>query len=75
METRDASTLSIISKRIDNVPGTHTVTYESSIDRIDLTHTAHNRKGFASGALLAAEWLQNKKGVFTMEDVLGFNKH
>ena len=75
METRDASTLSIISKRIDNVPGTHTVTYESSIDRIDLTHTAHNRKGFASGALLAAEWLQNKKGVFTMDDVLGFNKH
>ena len=75
METRDASTLSIISKRIDNVPGTHTVTYESSIDRIDLTHTARNRKGFASGALLAAEWLQNKKGVFTMEDVLGFNKH
>ncbi len=75
METRDASTLSIISKRIDNDPGTHTVTYESSIDRIDLTHTAHNRKGFASGALLAAEWLQNKKGVFTMEDVLGFNKH
>ena len=65
--------LPIISKREDNVPGTHLVTYESSIDRIDLIHTAHNRKGFAGGALLAAEWLVGKKGAYTMEDVLGFN--
>ncbi len=74
VDTNDNSTLTIISKRIDNVPGTHVVTYESSIDKIDLIHTAHNRKGFAGGALLAAEWLQNKKGAFSMEDVLGFNK-
>ncbi len=73
-ETNDASTLSIISKREDNVPGTHLVTYESAIDRIDLVHTAHNRKGFAGGALLAAEWLVGKKGAYSMEDVLGFNK-
>lgn len=74
-DTNDASTLSIISKREDHVPGTHLVTYESSIDRIDLVHTAHNRKGFASGALLAAEWLVGKKGAYSMEDVLGFNTH
>ena len=73
-ETNDASTLSIISKREENVPGTHVVTYESSIDRIDLVHTAHNRKGFAGGALLAAEWIVGKKGAYSMEDVLGFNK-
>lgn len=66
--------LSIISKREENVPGTHTVTYESSIDKIELTHLAHNRKGFAGGAVLAAEWLKDKKGAFSMEDVLGFNK-
>ncbi|HNE51023.1 MAG: 4-hydroxy-tetrahydrodipicolinate reductase [Chitinophagales bacterium] len=66
--------LSILSKREENVPGTHTVTYESSIDKIELTHIAHNRKGFASGAVLAAQWLKGKKGAYTMEDVLGFNK-
>ena len=66
--------LSIISKREENVPGTHTITYESSIDKIELTHLAHNRKGFAGGALLAAEWLKDKKGAYSMEDVLGFNK-
>jgi 4-hydroxy-tetrahydrodipicolinate reductase len=65
--------LSVISKRENNVPGTHFVTYESTVDRIDLIHTAHNRKGFASGALLAAEWLIGKKGAYSMEDVLGFN--
>ena len=69
-----ADVLSIISKREENVPGTHTVTYESSIDKIELTHLAHNRKGFAGGAVLAAEWLKDKKGAFSMEDVLGFNK-
>lgn len=72
-ETNDGSVLSIISKREENVPGTHVITYESSIDRIDLIHTAHNRKGFAGGALLAAEWLVGKKGAYSMEDVLGFN--
>lgn len=73
-ETLDAETLSIISKREENVPGTHVVSYESDIDKIDLIHTAHNRKGFAGGALLAADWLMHKKGAYSMEDVLGFNK-
>lgn len=70
----ESEIISIISKREENVPGTHVVTYESSIDKIELTHTAHNRKGFASGALLAAEWIVGKKGAYSMEDVLGFNK-
>lgn len=73
-ETKNTETLSILSKREENVPGTHIVTYESDIDKIDLIHTAHNRKGFAGGALLAADWLLNKKGAYSMEDVLGFNK-
>ena len=62
--------LSIISKRIDPAPGTHTIKYTSAIDDIEITHTAHNRQGFASGAVLAAEFLQGKKGIFTMKDVL-----
>jgi 4-hydroxy-tetrahydrodipicolinate reductase len=60
----------IEAKRIPDVPGTHTITYASEIDTIEMTHTAHNRKGFALGAVVAAEWLQDKKGVFTMKDVL-----
>ncbi|MCO7184702.1 4-hydroxy-tetrahydrodipicolinate reductase [Tenacibaculum sp. XPcli2-G] len=56
--------------RTPNVPGTHTVTYNSEIDTIDIKHTAHNRQGFALGAVIAAEWLNNKTGVFTMRDVL-----
>jgi 4-hydroxy-tetrahydrodipicolinate reductase len=63
--------LSIISKRIDPAPGTHIVTYTSAIDDIEIKHTAHSRSGFALGAILAAEFIYNKKGVFTMEDVLG----
>lgn len=63
--------LAIISKRIDNVPGTHVVKYSSAIDDIELTHTAHNREGFALGAVLAAEFIQQRKGVFSMQDVLG----
>jgi len=74
-DTNKAEIVSIISKREENVPGTHVVTYESSIDKIELTHIAHNRKGFAGGALLAAEWLVGKKGAYSMEDVLGFNTH
>ena len=64
--------LSIISKRIDPAPGTHIIRYDSEIDSIEITHTAHNRKGFASGAVLAAEFLAGKKGVFSMSEVLGF---
>ena len=62
--------LEIISKRIDEVPGTHTVTYSSAIDEISITHIAHNRKGFALGAVIAAEWVKDKKGIFGMNDLL-----
>ena len=62
--------LPITSKRQGTVPGTHFVCYQSEIDRIEISHTAHNRKGFALGALIAAEWILNKKGVFSMSDVL-----
>ena len=65
------SDLGILSLRIDPAPGTHTVNYTSSIDDIKITHTAHNRKGFAQGAVLAAEFIIGKKGIFEMKDVLG----
>lgn len=63
--------LVIISERIDPAPGTHIITYKSEIDDIEIKHTAHNRKGFATGAVLAAEYLHDKKGIYTMSDVLG----
>lgn len=63
----------IKAKRIPDVPGTHTVTYTSEIDDIEIKHEAHNRTGFALGAVIAAEWLVNKKGVFTMKDVLNLS--
>jgi 4-hydroxy-tetrahydrodipicolinate reductase len=66
----DKSELGIISKRIDEVPGTHTVTYGSEVDEISITHIAHSRKGFALGAVIAAEWLKGKKGVFGMNDLM-----
>jgi 4-hydroxy-tetrahydrodipicolinate reductase len=64
--------LPILSERKDPAPGTHSIKYHSSIDDIEIIHTAHNREGFAGGAVLAAEFIQNKKGVFSMKDVLGF---
>ena len=64
--------LPILSERIDPAPGTHEVKYLSAIDDIEIIHTAHNREGFAGGAVLAAEFIQHKKGVFSMKDVLGF---
>lgn len=67
----DPDKLGIVSRRIDPAPGTHVVRYTSEVDDIEIRHTAHSRKGFASGALTAAEWLVGKKGVFTMQDVLG----
>ena len=70
--TQNHDQLSIISKRIDEVPGTHSVKYSSSIDDIEIIHTAHNRDGFAEGAVLAAEFIIGKKGIFSMKDVLGF---
>lgn len=63
-------TIPIVAKRIEDVPGTHTVTYESEVDTIEIKHTAHNRQGFALGAVIAAEWIVGKKGIFTMNDVL-----
>ena len=62
----------IDAKRIENIPGTHSITYNSEIDSIEITHTAHNREGFALGAVIAAEWIIEKKGIFTMKDVLDF---
>lgn len=62
----------ITARRIDPAPGTHIVTYTSSIDTVEISHTAHSREGFATGAVLAAEWLVGKKGVFSMKDMLGF---
>jgi len=71
-DTTNKNELSIISKRIDEVPGTHSVKYSSAVDDIEIIHTAHNRKGFAEGAVLAAEFLQGKKGIYSMKEVLGF---
>jgi 4-hydroxy-tetrahydrodipicolinate reductase len=69
----DNEIIPISSKRIKDVPGTHIVAYESEIDSIEIKHTAHNRKGFAHGAIIAAEWLINKNGVYTMKDVLNLD--
>ena len=60
----------IDSQRIEDETGIHTVTYCSSVDEIEIKHTAKNRDGFAMGAIIAAEWIQNKKGIFNMQDVL-----
>ena len=62
--------IEIKAKRIENVPGTHNINYNSEIDSIEITHTAHNRHGFGLGAVVAAEWIIGKKGIFTMKDVL-----
>jgi 4-hydroxy-tetrahydrodipicolinate reductase len=62
--------LEIISERIDPAAGTHKVKYSSAIDDIEIVHTAHNRMGFALGAVLAAEFIKDKKGIFNMKDVL-----
>jgi 4-hydroxy-tetrahydrodipicolinate reductase len=64
--------LEILSERMDPAPGTHIVAYGSAIDTITITHEAHSRKGFATGAVLAAEFLAGKKGIYRMSDVLGF---
>ncbi|PXY44174.1 4-hydroxy-tetrahydrodipicolinate reductase [Flavobacterium hydrophilum] len=70
MEDPKPKEIYIEAKRIGDVPGTHTVTYDSTVDSIELKHTAHNREGFALGAVIAAEWLAGKKGIYTMKDVL-----
>jgi 4-hydroxy-tetrahydrodipicolinate reductase len=73
LETPISNEIHIDAKRIENVPGTHSVFYDSEVDQIEIKHTAHSREGFALGAVVAAEWLIGKKGVFTMKDVLGLN--
>ena len=62
--------LEIISERIDPAPGTHIIKYSSAVDDIEIIHTAHSRKGFALGAVMAAEFIKDKKGLFSMKDVL-----
>tara|TARA_B110001450_G_scaffold183202_1_gene171221 strand:- start:2990 stop:3691 length:702 start_codon:yes stop_codon:yes gene_type:complete len=69
-EVTSEENISIIAKRISKVPGTHTVWYDSEVDSLEIKHTAHNRKGFALGAVVAAEWISDKTGVFSMRDVL-----
>jgi 4-hydroxy-tetrahydrodipicolinate reductase len=73
LETPISNEIHIDAKRIENVPGTHSIFYDSEVDQIEIKHTAHSREGFALGAVIAAEWLIGKKGVFTMKDVLGLN--
>ena len=70
-ESTTSNEIPVIAKRIADVPGTHIIDYTSEVDSIKIEHIAHNRNGFALGAVIAAEWIQYKKGVFTMKDVLG----
>lgn len=69
-EENDSDKLFIEVEREGDVPGTHVVNYDSSVDQIQIKHTAHNRDGFALGAVIAAHWLAGKTGVYTMRDVL-----
>ena len=71
LENASTNEIYIDAKRIENIPGTHSVFYDSKVDQIEIKHTAHSREGFALGSVIAAEWLVGKKGVFTMKDVLG----
>jgi 4-hydroxy-tetrahydrodipicolinate reductase len=73
LETPKENELQIDAKRIENIPGTHSVFYNSEVDLIEIKHEAHNREGFALGSVIAAEWILGKKGVFTMKDVLDLN--
>jgi 4-hydroxy-tetrahydrodipicolinate reductase len=70
LDSPKVNEIGIIAKRIENVPGTHEITYTSDVDTIAIKHTAHSREGFALGAVVAAEWIIGKKGVFSMNDVL-----
>ena len=72
-ESDKAEELIIISKREDPAPGTHSIKYSSAVDDIEIIHTAHTRQGFALGAVLAAEYIFDKKGIFSMKDVLNIN--
>ncbi len=72
-DLNENNAIPVIAYRVENVPGTHRVTYSGADDDIAIQHTAHNRDGFALGAILAAEYINGKQGVFSMRDVL-FNK-
>ena len=72
LEKPSPNQIHIETKRIGTIPGTHTVTHNSAVDAIEIKHTAHNREGFALGAVIAAEWIVGKHGIFTMKDVLEF---
>jgi 4-hydroxy-tetrahydrodipicolinate reductase len=72
-DTIKADQLLIESMRMENVPGTHTVVYDSEVDSIEFKHTAHNRNGFALGAVMAAEWVQGKKGFYSVKDMFNFS--
>ncbi len=74
MEKASEEEILITSKREGTVPGTHTITYESKVDAIDIKHTAHNREGFALGAVIASEWILGKTGVYSMKDVLNLGR-
>ncbi len=71
LQTTRPDEIPIEAIREGDVPGTHSIFYESSVDSIEIKHTAHNREGFALGAVIAAEWIFGKKGIFTMKNVLG----
>ncbi|MCM4169004.1 4-hydroxy-tetrahydrodipicolinate reductase [Arenibacter antarcticus] len=73
LDTAKANEIPITAKRIADTPGTHTVSYNSEVDGIEIIHTAHNREGFALGAVVAAEWILGKNGVFSMKDVLNLS--
>ncbi|WBL23514.1 4-hydroxy-tetrahydrodipicolinate reductase [Zunongwangia sp. HRR-M8] len=70
LESAKEYEIPILAKRIDDIPGTHTVSYTSKIDDIEIIHTAHSREGFAKGAVIAAEWIKDRKGEYSMKDVL-----
>ena len=69
---KNPAELPILSERVDPAPGTHEVRYYSTVDDIEIIHTAHSREGFAAGAVLAAEFVKGKNGIFSMKEVLGF---
>lgn len=73
LNNREKGTLPIIALREPNVPGTHSILYESDVDQIEIIHTAKSRRGFAAGAIRAAEFIYGKKGFFEMKDVLNFS--
>ena len=73
LQSQISKNIDIESERIKNIPGTHIVNYDSEIDSISISHQAHNRMGFAQGSLIAAEWIIDKKGCFSMSDILKIN--